>query len=443
MYQIKPLAAIKNKILEVVPDKSISHRAVIIASLACGKTTVKPFLRSNDTLTTLDCLRQLGIKARLTADNSVIITGADLFFPSPSGDKLTLNARESGTTMRILSGVLCAQKFSTRFDAAPSLCKRPMGRVIVPLRKMGASINGRQSSLAGEETDMIYPPLEIKPMEQLNAINYTMPIASAQVKSAILLAGLYAQGQTVITEPCKSRDHTERMLSFFGVPLQISGTTIRCNSVPAFASPPEIFIPGDFSSAAFFIVLALLLKKSSLHIRNVNTNPTRTQLLAVLRRMGANITLENAEDAFEPYADIHVQSSALRAAAVEASEVPLMIDEIPILCVAAAFASGTTRISGVKELRVKETDRILSMIHNLQNAGVDIYEEEDADDSTIVITGNTNYRATEFKSYGDHRTAMSMIIFGMASGKTSTLDETLCISKSFPEFITMLQSLYE
>lgn len=442
MYQIKPLATIKNKIIEVVPDKSISHRAVIIASIACGKTTIKPFLRSDDTLTTLDCIRKLGVEARLTSDNSVIITGRDLYFPSPSGDRLTLNANESGTTMRILSGLLAAQKFTVRFEAAPALCKRPMGRIITPLRQMGASISGRQSALAGSETDMVYPPLEIRPVDQLNAINYIMPVASAQVKSAILLASLYAQGQTVITEPFKSRDHTERMLAFFGIPTESCGTTVRCNSVPAFSSPSEIFIPGDFSSAAFFIVLALLLKKASLRIKNVNTNHTRTQLLTVLRRMGAKITMENPKEYFEPYADIYVQSSDLTATDVEASEIPMMIDEIPILCVAAAFARGTTRIKGVKELRVKETDRILSMVRNLQNAGVDIYEENNDQEHTIVITGNKQYRPSEFRSYGDHRTAMSMIVFGMALTGSCVLDETFCINKSFPEFLTTVQSLY-
>jgi len=440
MYRIKPLPAIKEKTLSVPPDKSISHRAAIIASIACNKTTIRPFLRSNDTLATLDCLRQLGVPLRLTTDNSLIISGVDLFFPSRN--KVVLNAQESGTTMRILSGLLAAQKFPTRFEAAGALSNRPMGRIVMPLRKMGAAIDGLRKTQRTWDDDAVYPPLEIQPVNGLNAVDYHMPMASAQVKSAILLASLYAEGQTVITEPHPSRDHTERMLSFFGVPVKTNGTIVRCNSIPAFSSPGQLFIPGDFSSAAFFIVLALLLKKSSLCIRTVNTNPTRTHLLAVLRRMGAKIALKNAHDAFEPYADIYVQSSDLNATTVEPSEIPLMIDEIPVLCVAAAFAHGTTYIKGVEELRVKETDRIASMVQNLQTAGVNIAQENDGKHSMIVIGGKAGYRPGKFKSYSDHRTAMSMVIFGMALDSPSLIEETLCISKSFPEFISTIQSLY-
>ncbi|MCK9573196.1 MAG: 3-phosphoshikimate 1-carboxyvinyltransferase [Candidatus Omnitrophica bacterium] len=442
MYTIKPLSSVKKQIT-VPPDKSISHRAVILSSLCSGKTTIKPFIESDDILTTLNCMKKLGVGAKLTK-KSLTISGTGMYFkPKLKKIPVSLYAAESGTTMRILSGLLCSQKFTTIFEAAPSLSKRPMERVVAPLKEMGAIISGVSKESAASGKKDIYPPLRIEPAKKIISNEFMLEVASAQIKSAIMLAALYAKGKTIITEPYRSRDHTERMLKLFGANIIVKDTTVTCQPVKHLVSPGNLLIPGDFSSAAFFIVLGLILRNSRLIIKDVNINPTRCGLLNVLKRMGANIKITNEKNTYEPYADIIVESSQLKAAIVEPDEVPSMIDEIPVLCVASSFAEGKTQIKGVKELRVKETDRVRSMIVNLSKAGVDIYEESYGNDLKIVIAGKRKHKACNFESFHDHRTAMSMIIFAMALEDGSRIDDTFCINKSFPEFISLVKSLYK
>lgn len=442
MYKIKPLSNIEKEIT-VPPDKSISHRAIILSSLCKGKTHITPFIKSNDALATLNCMKKLGIKAELRK-KSLIISGAGMYFkPKTKKAPVSLFAAESGTTIRILSGLLACQKFPIIFEAAPALSKRPMERLISPLKKMGAIIEGNFKLDRMNGKNDIYPPLNIKPARKIKAAEFKLEIASAQVKSAIILAALYANGTTTITEPYKSRDHTERMLKLFGANVTAKDTTIICRPAKKLISPKKLFIPGDFSSAAFFIVLGLILKNSSLVIKNVNINPTRSGLLNVLKRMGANIKIRNKKNTYEPYADIVVTSSQLNSTIVEPEEVPSMIDEIPVLCVASAFAQGKTEIKGVKELRIKETDRVRSMMVNLSKAGVDIYEESYGNDLKIVISDKHKHKSGNFESFHDHRTAMSMIIFAMALKSESQIDDTLCINKSFPEFVSLIKSLYK
>ena len=447
MYKIKPLTNV-DKEINIPPDKSISHRAVIISSLCKEKTVIKPFSRGEDTLTTLDCVKKLGVKAAFNKDGSLVVQGAGIYFPKRR--KVILKANESGTTMRILTGLLCAQKFSIEFKAAPSLNKRPMGRIIWPLEQMNARFyNKREKAVAGGRRD-VYPPLHIKPTDRIKGGDFNLPIASAQVKSAVMFASLYADSQTVIQEPYQSRDHTERMLSLFKANVKIKGKKIICDSTPRLISPKRLFIPSDFSSAAFFIVLGLILKNTKLIIRDVNINPTRSRLLKVLKRMGGQIKVVNKKSGYEPYADIMVKSSDLSAAVVTPEEVPAMIDEIPVLCVAASFAKGRTVILGVKELKVKETDRIKSMVTNLKKAGVNIesssclsVNRSHPGEEGIMIEGAKNFKGAKFKSFSDHRTAMSMIVLGAATRKQCLIDDIKCVNKSFPEFIRLFESLHK
>lgn len=436
MYIIKPVENIKIQI-KIPPDKSIFHRAVIISSLSLGKTLIEPMLLSEDSLATLSCIEKCGIKTE-QKDRVLTIEGNGLYFPV-NNKKVTLCAGESGTTIRILSGALCGQKFSVLFTASGGLTQRPMGRITKPLRMMGAQITGR--IIKGEE----YPPLLINPVASIRAIKYILPVASAQVKSAILFASLYSSGITQIKEPFVSRDHTERMLSVFGLKINQRKKVISLETGKKLVSPGRLFIPSDFSSAAFFIVLGLILKNSQILIKNVNVNPTRCGLLTVLRRMGARIKLINKRNDYEPYADILVKSSKLKACAVNEKEIPLIIDEIPVLCVAAAFAAGRTSIWGVKELKVKETDRIKAIVDNLRNAGISIsakeYSKRGEKDWMITIDGNKKLNRADFKSFSDHRIAMSMAVLGKALEEASTLDDIECINKSFPEFISLMKLL--
>ena len=438
MYKIPFLEKV-NETIVIPADKSISHRAIIISSLYKGKTAIKPVLLSDDTRATIACMRKLGIKVSVDKDKTVIIEGKGMYFPK--NGRVTLYAHESGTTIRILSGLLSAQKFDVEFTAAPSLNKRPMKRIIDPLKRMNAKIDGKER-LGGElkTKPMICPPLTIKPTDRIKGGELNLPVASAQVKSAVMLASLYADGKTIITEPYLSRDHTERMLKLFKVNLQTKDKKITCYPAAELISPGEIFIPSDFSSAAFFIVLGLILKKSKLTVKNVSINPTRCGLLKVLKKMEAKIQIINIREEYEPYADIIVESSRLKAPknAIPADEIPSMIDEIPILSIAAAFAEGETVIQGVNELKVKETDRIHSIVSILSAVGVDIYVDSRGE---ISIKGANQFNPANFSSFGDHRTAMSAIILGIAMGKQCYIDDVKCINKSFPEFIPLFESL--
>ncbi|HDN86412.1 MAG: 3-phosphoshikimate 1-carboxyvinyltransferase [Candidatus Omnitrophota bacterium] len=434
MYHIIPISKVKKEIA-VPGDKSISHRALLISSLARGKTKIINFLNSQDTLATLKCLRMLNVEIKYTKrkNEAEVNSRGPLFDIS---GKVKLNAQESGTTIRLLSGILVAQKFSSLLESKGSLRKRPMKRITYPLRLMGGKIKGK---IKDKEE---YPPLEIDPTDFLLGINYKLPQASAQVKSAIMFASLFSKGKTKIVEPQHSRDHTERMLRLFGAKLKKVSKSITIEK-SKLASPGEIFIPSDISSASFFIALGLLLKDSEILIRNVGLNPTRSGFLKVLKRMGANIKVFNRKNYFEPYGDVLAKSSQLKGVEVEEKEIPLMIDELPILMVCASFAKGRTIIKGLRELKVKETDRLSSMVYNLKKAGVDIKATTyKGDNWKVEILGKRKINSVKFRSFSDHRTAMSLIVFGMASQKSFYLDDVTCIDKSFPDFIPIINSLY-
>ena len=411
--------------ITVPGDKSISHRAVLIGSLSEGTTEVVGFLNAADPQSTLECVRALGIETSLTP-RALQIVGKGLHgYREP---KAQLSAGNSGTTIRLLSGILAGQKFPSQISGDQYLVRRPMKRIIDPLTEMGAHVVG---------TDKLTAPLKFFPSEKLHGITYELPIPSAQVKSAILLAGLFADGTTTVEETQGSRDHTERML---GVTTTRTTTKTQVSLVGGRQIPAkQFYIPGDPSSAAFFVVAGLITQDSELLIKNVGINPTRTGFLNVLRSMGGNISIENERlIGGEPIGDLVVKSSSLRSNVIlEGSIIPNIIDEIPILAVAAAFAVGTFEVRGAFELRNKESDRIGAVCENLSLMGLDVEELEDgfAFNSTSLLIPST------FDSFGDHRIAMA---FGVAAANLqgeSTIKDSGCVDISFPAFWDTLHTL--
>ena len=421
-------------------DKSIAHRALIISALARGTTLIKNIPSNDDCLATIKALQDFGVgitKKRVHASLTVTVRGGGGGLKQPRRE---IFVGESGTTLRLLAGVAAGQPFKTEFVTGKSLSHRPMARVTQPLRLMGARISGCYPPHGSTEEE--YPPLIIWG-GNLRAISYTLPVASAQVKSAILLAGLYARGRTIVTEPVKTRDHTERMLKAFGVPLSIRGSIISIRGEAELVSPRNIIVPGDISSAAFFIVLAAILPDARLAVRNAGLNPGRIGIIRVLKRMGARITVSarRASSTVEPAGDITVKNSTLKGVRIGCEEVPSLIDELPVLMVAACYARGQTVLEGVAELRVKETDRIRSMTENLRAMGADIRPYGAGGREIIEINGGRGLTGAAVRSFSDHRTAMSMVVAGLAaSGKTS-IDDVNCISKSFPDFLNVAKSL--
>ncbi|MFH1878767.1 MAG: 3-phosphoshikimate 1-carboxyvinyltransferase [Candidatus Omnitrophota bacterium] len=419
-WKIKKAEAGLKGELTVPPDKSISHRAVMFSALSEGTCRVENFLSGEDCLSTLNAFRALGTDITRNG-GTVTVKGKGLKgLTGPSGE---LYLGNSGTTMRILSGILAGQSFSTVLTGDESLSGRPMRRIIDPLTRMGAEIE----SAGGKG----FPPLKIKARSgPLNPVNYILPMASAQVKSCILSAGLYADGITKVTEPFQSRDHTERMLEYFSADIRRDGLTTAIRGLNAL-KPLDIRVPGDISSAAFFIVAALIVKGSMVILKNVGLNPTRVGLINVLKRMGGRINILDMREALEPAGDLEVRYSELHGTVVEEEEIPLLIDEIPVLTVAAARAEGDTLIKGIKELKVKETDRVKSISDNLLRTGVDIGEENDV----LCISGNkASLTAAEFDSYGDHRIAMSMAVASLVSDGTCIIKNTACADTSYPGF---------
>jgi 3-phosphoshikimate 1-carboxyvinyltransferase len=416
------------------PDKSISHRAVIITSIAEGKSTIKNFLRADDPIRTLSAFRKMGveIKELKTQNTERRIQTQDLEIHSKGIKSLKkpkdiIDCGNSGTTMRLLSGVLAGQDFSSILSGDASLMQRPMQRIITPLSMMGASITSREGG---------YPPLTIKG-GRLKPIDYQSPIASAQVKSAILLAGLYCEGVTSVSEPEKSRDHTERMLKAAGGDIKEEGLKVSISG-KAHLNPLNVTIPGDFSSAAFFIVAGTIIEKSEILIKNVGVNPLRTGLLNILEKMGAKIRLINKREVSgEPMADIYVQHSELQGIKVSGDMIVKSIDEFPILCIAASLSKGTTEIRGAGELRVKESDRIASMAMELKKIGVEVEELKDG----LIIHGGSMFKPAIVESHGDHRVAMSLAIAGLVSPREITVKDIKCISTSFPEFMSLINTL--
>jgi len=410
----------------VVPgDKSISHRAVMLGSLARGTTVVSGFLQGEDTIATLNAFRHMGVDA-CEKNGKLSIQGAGLFGLREPED--VLDCGNSGTSMRLMTGILAGQRFFSVLSGDRYLRNRPMGRVIEPLAKMGAKILGRSGGAKA--------PLAIQGGE-LKGVSYLSPVASAQIKSSLLLAGLYACGETEVKEPSLSRDHTERMFRYFGADIEprANGAVVRGGRE---LEGREVTVPSDISSAAFFIVAALLVPGSELLITNVGVNPTRTGILDILLKMGAAIELLNTREVSgEPVADILVRSSSLRAVEISGDLVPRAIDEFPVLCVAAACAEGKTIVRDARELRVKETDRIAAMAANLSKAGVKILETEDG----MEITGTDTLLGCEVDSFGDHRIAMSMLIAGLVARGQTTVTDTDCIATSFPTFLELLEKV--
>lgn len=406
------------------PDKSISHRAIITASLAEGESIIRNILHAEDPIKTLEAFKRMGIAVE-ERDREIIIRGKGL--KGLVQPQEVIDCGNSGTTMRILSGVLAGQPFSTILTGDSSLQHRPMQRVIIPLEEMGATIMSEKDG---------YPPLTISGGE-LRPISYRSPVASAQVKSAILFAGLYCDGITTVSEPEKSRDHTERMLRACGANIDVQGFEIQIHG-GGVLKPMDVTIPGDFSSAAFFIVAGVLITGSAVIIRNTGINPTRTGLIDILKKMGADIALENkGEISGEPVADISVKHSYLSGIEIGGTMVLRAIDEFPVLCVAAAHAKGVTKITGARELRVKESDRIASMSRELGKMGVDTEEREDG----IIINGQERFHSATVKSHKDHRIAMAMVIAGLLADGVTTIEDTDCIETSFPDFMERIEKL--
>lgn len=416
------------------PDKSISHRAIMFASIARGASRVRNFLKAEDPLSTLNAFRMLGIEiaAEGRAETSqgsgnVIITGKGLHGLEEPFD--VLDCGNSGTTVRLISGILAGSPFFSALTGDASLRQRPMGRVIQPLQAMGAQIRGRK-----QDTLL---PIAIKG-GNLKALHYQMPVASAQVKSCLILAGLFADGATTISEPYKSRDHTEKMLASMGADIESDGTTLTVkggNELGAF----DVTVPADFSSAAFFIAAALIVPGSELLIKDVGVNPTRTGLIDVLRGMEASVELLNRREiSGEPVADIYCKTAGtLKAAKINRADMPAIIDEFPILCVLASQADGITEIRGAEELRVKESDRIRAMASELGKLGVEVEEYPDG----ISIKGRSALKGAGLESHGDHRIAMSMAVAALVAEGRTVIDDASCVDISFPGFFALLKSL--
>jgi 3-phosphoshikimate 1-carboxyvinyltransferase len=416
-------------------DKSISHRAALFGALGSGDTVIRGFLPGQDCVATLRCLEGLGVQVErdeTSAGLNLTIHGKGLF--GLSKPSRPLDCSGSGTTMRLISGILSGQPFESTLTGNDSLRGRPMRRIIDPLARMGADISGSQGDTL--------PPLHIKPA-RIHGMVYHLPVASAQVKSAILLAGLYAQQPTVIHEPGPARDHTERMLTAMGATIEVQDNVIVLHPTPEGVRdllPLDIAVPGDFSSAAFLIVAACILPGSKLRLENVGVNPTRMGLWDVLRRMGARIALENERVVGgEPVADIVAESSDLRGTVVGGDLVPRMIDEFPILAVAATQAMGTTIVRDAAELRVKETDRISAVARELTRLGAHVEEHPDG----FLIRGGSTLYGHRVSSHGDHRLGMSLAIAGLAGRGKTTIDGAGSIGDSFPGFETLLASMRE
>lgn len=420
--KIRPVKSVSGEI-EVSPDKSITHRALILASLANGQSVIKNMLEASDCLNTLKTIRKCGVRVKKEPSGDLVVYGTGRKgYKKPSGK---LYFGNSATGMRLMAGVYCGQDFSTVLTGDASLKKRPMSRITVPLTRMGAIIRAE----SGE-----YPPLKIKPAP-LSAIDYTSPIASAQVKSSILLAGLYTGGTTSVTEPFKSRDHTERMFKYLGIPLEVDNNTVKINGGQNWPGR-YITVPGDCSSAAFFITAALLFKESRLLIKNVNLNPTRTGFIRVARRMKGDIEILNKKESCnEPVGDILVRGSDLEAVAIEKSEIPSIIDEVPLIALLACRAEGKTIINGAGELRKKETDRLHAVSTQLQRLGQSVEEQSDS----LVITGNRGpIKGGKVTSFKDHRIAMMLSIAGLIAAGKVIIDDVKCVETSFPEFYDIL-----
>lgn len=423
--EIKKLTNLHGE-LTVPGDKSISHRAVMFGSLAKGTTKITHFLEGADCLSTISCFRKMGIDIENNS-GEILVHGKGLHGLSAPVD--ILDVGNSGTTTRLISGILAGQNFVSELTGDDSIQSRPMKRIMTPLLSMGADI----ASIKGNNC----VPLRITG-HPLKAIHYDSPVASAQVKSCVLLAGMYSDGITSVTEPVLSRNHTEIMLNYFGARVTSEGTTASIAPEP-YLFAREITVPGDISSAAYFIAAGLLVPGSEILLKNVGINPTRDGLLRVCKDMGADITLLNVNMDGEPTADLLVRASSLHGTTVGGEIIPTLIDEIPMIAVMAAFAEGTTVIKDAKELKVKESDRILVMAENLSRMGADITPTEDG----MIIHGGKPLHGAEIDSYLDHRVAMSFAVAGLLCDGPLSIKGGDCVKISYPEFYEDLYRLGE
>lgn len=421
-YRVAPGGVLKRR-LRVAGDKSISHRSVMLGSLAEGVTHVTGLLEGEDVLCTLAAFRAMGVQAQGPERGRLSIQGVGLHGLRPPAQPLDMG--NSGTAMRLMAGILAGQKFDSVLIGDESLSKRPMKRVSDPLGQMGARI---ETSEGGR------PPLRIKGGQRLRAIDYRMPMASAQVKSSLLLAGLYAEGDTVVTEPAPTRDHTERMLRGFGYEVKSEGSTIRLRGGGRLKAC-NIDVPADISSATFFLVGAAIAPGSELVLEHVGINPTRIGVINILKLMGADLVLENAREVGgEPVADLRVRGSQLKGIRIPEDQVPLAIDEFPALFIAAACAEGETILTGAHELRVKESDRIAAMASGLKRLGIDAQETPDG----IIIQGG-RLQGGEIDSHGDHRIAMSFAVAALRASGPITIRDCRNVATSFPDFVELAQ----
>ena len=421
-YLVSP-SVLNNDTITVPGDKSITHRALILASIADGESEINGYLNSDDCLSTLRALKKLGVRIEKTNSTKIIVNGVGL--DGLTSPEMDLDLGNSGTSMRLLTGLLSGQSFDTTLVGDKSLSSRPMKRIIYPLSLMGANIQSNRG----------FPPLIIKSVRHLEPINYEIPIASAQIKSAILFSTLYTKGPSVIKEKNITRDHTEKMFSLMGISMmkKDGSITIKGKQSPKASS---IDIPADLSSASFFIVAALISKNSELLITDVGINPTRCGILSILREMGANIKVDNKRFmSGELIADIFVRSSKLKGIDISPEYVSLSIDEFPILFIAAAMADGVTKFSGIHELRVKESDRISSMVTGLKALGIKVDEQK----SGAIIKGG-NISGGIVNSNGDHRIAMAFAIAGSRAKDIIRIIDTDVVNTSFPDFLKILKN---
>lgn len=415
-------------------DKSISHRAAMFAALAEGRSQVRNFLPGGDCQATLGVLRSLGVAIEEVSPSELTIDGVGLHgLQEPAAP---LDCVNSGTTMRLLAGLLAGQRFFSVLSGSPQLVKRPMGRVVEPLRQMGAVIHGRQGGKLA--------PLAMAGA-RLHFIDYTMPVASAQVKSALLLAGLYNEGLVIVRQPGPARDHTERMLAAMGAPIRVLGSVVTSERPKQPLAPLDMTVPGDISSAAFLLAAGLLVSQSHLTVTGVGVNPTRTGILDILQMMGADIRLDNLrEEAGEPVADIVVQrgdvgggTPPLRGVEIGGDLIVRAIDELPVLAVLATQAHGRTVVRDAAELRVKETDRIATVAAELRTLGAHVEERPDG----FAVDGPVELHSAPVWSHGDHRLAMALAVAGMVASGPVLVEEAECVSDSFPGFERTLEVL--
>ncbi len=422
-FRITP-STIRDATVAVPGDKSISHRALMLGAIAGGKTEISGFLAGEDCLATLAAMRALGVSVQQRTPTELTVNGVGR--DGLNRPASTLDLGNSGTAMRLMAGLLAGQPFDSILDGDESLRSRPMGRVITPLARMGATIDSHEGR----------PPLSVRGNPNLVAIDYAMPVASAQVKSAVLLAGLFAEGVTSVVEPAVTRDHTERMLASMGVEVRRSHGRVSIEGGQSLRGCP-IAVPGDLSSASFLMLAALLAERADILIERVGINPTRTGVIDILRAMGADIDILNARsEGEEPVGDIRVRSSHLQGGRVDPALVSLAIDEFPVLFVAAAAASGDSVFTGIGELRVKESDRITAMAEGLRALGIGVQESADG----AVISGG-RFAGGRAKSCGDHRVAMALAVAGTVAGDVVEVDDVAAVDTSFPGFVECLQSV--